>query len=331
MKNISEKLTQKQDLLPEEMTAAMELIVSGKAEDADIERFLVALREKGETVEEITAAARVMRSHAVKLDRKFVDLLDTCGTGGDAKGTVNISTLSSFIAASLGVKVAKHGNRSVSSVCGSADLLEMLGIKTELTPSEASASLNQNNFAFLFAPRFHPAVKFAMPARQRIKGKTLFNLLGPLSNPADASFQVLGVYEPRLVSLMARVLKELGAKRALVVHGSDGLDEITLTGATEIAEVSSRGIKSYVLSPEDFGLQKSPLSDFQCASKEKCLEAALRVIRNETRGALKDVVCLNAGAALYIANRASTIAEGFKLAVMAIDQGIVSRWLDDIK
>lgn len=331
MKEFISKLTAKENLSSAEMTRAMEIIVGGSAQDDEIEQFLLALRDKGETVEEIVAAARVMRSRAVKLGRNFPELLDTCGTGGDSKGTINVSTLVAIIAASVGVKVAKHGNRSVSSVCGSADILEMLGVRIDLTPEQVVESLNERNFAFLFAPKFHPAMKNAMPARQRIKGKTLFNLLGPLSNPAGVSNQLLGVYDERLVSVMVRVLKELGMHRALVVYGMDGLDEITLTGPTKIGELNSGSIQMYDLSPESMELERRPLSEIQCRSKEECLAAAVHVLRNQKSGAMKDVVCLNAGAALYIAGKAETIKRGIEVAKAAIEQGTVSRWLDDLK
>jgi len=323
------KLKDRQPLSPEEMTSAMATIMSGAASDADIEAFLTALHEKGETVSEIAAAALAMRRNSLKLSKPYSDLLDTCGTGGDAKNTLNVSTLSAIIAASVGVRVAKHGNRSVSSTCGSADLLEMLGVVIDLPVSAIGDMIESTGFGFFFAPKFHPATRFAMPARKKIGGKTLFNILGPLSNPAGAAYQVIGVYEERLVEIIAQVLLKLGLERALVVYGMDGVDEISLSSDTKVAELKDGQIRSYVTGPEAFGLKRFPLSEFQCASKEECKQAALKVLKSD-EGPKTDLVCLSAGAAIYTAGRAASIKKGFESAKEFVLSGRAYKKLEDI-
>lgn len=308
----------------------MEKIITGQLPDERIEHFLLELRERGETAEEIAAAVRVMRAHAVKLPGRIPGLLDTCGTGGDSKNTVNVSTISAIVAAACGVKVAKHGNRSVSSVCGSADLLEALGVKINLSPEKAFAALERTNFAFFFAPIFHPAVKHAMNARKKIQGKTLFNILGPLSNPAGADYQVVGVYEPRLLNVVAHALKELGAKRALAVHSKDGMDEISVSAPTEIAELSGGTLKNYTVEPEDFGINRKPISALQADSKEKCKAAALSVLKENKLSAVRDIVLLNAAAALYAATKAASLEEGVAIAEIVLNNGKAAAKLDEI-
>lgn len=295
------------------MVAAMEDIVFGRSNDADIERFLLLLRKKGETSEEIASAAGVMRAHAVKLSKPHPELLDTCGTGGDGQHTLNVSTLSALIACAGGVAVGKHGNRSVSSVCGSADLLEALGVRIDLSPQAIESGLDATGFAFFFAPLFHPATRFAMPARKKIQGKTLFNILGPLSNPAGATSQLLGVYDKTLVPLVAQALLRLGSKRALVVHGMEGLDEISIAGPTLVAEVRDGAILTYEIKPEDLGLERTPLDSLRCRTKEENVAVAHHILSGE-RSAGADMVCLNAGAAFYVAGRAKNIREGVALA-----------------
>ena len=331
LKNIRSKLNQKKSLNAVEMTEAMEAIVTGKVPDVWIETFLVGLREKGETPGEITAAAKVMRRHAVKLSKHFKGLLDTCGTGGDAKNTLNVSTLAAIVAASAGVTVAKHGNRSVSSACGSADLLESLGIRIDCKAAEVERSIEKSHFGFFFAPHFHPATRFAMPARKKIKGKTLFNLLGPLSNPAAADYQLIGVYDDRWVEPLARVLSALGLKRALVVHGSDGMDEITTRGKTKVAELVNSQIKCYTLSPEEFGIKKPGTDELICRTKEENKKAALQVLRGTSSQAAGDIVCLNAGAALYVAGKAASIVKGLELARQTIASGAAAKKLEELQ
>jgi anthranilate phosphoribosyltransferase len=330
MRPVLEKLKKGSELAPAEMTAAMETIMTGAAAEAEIELFLTALREKGETAREITAAARVMRLHARKLSKPYPDLLDTCGTGGDAKHTFNISTLSAIIASSAGVQVGKHGNRSVSSSCGSADLLEALDVKIDLPAAAIERSIETVGFGFFFAPLFHQATRFAMPARKKIQGKTLFNLLGPLSNPGGALHQLVGVYEERLVKLMAEALRDLGARRALVVHGHDGLDEITLCDATSVAELQDGKIRMVRLHPEEFGLKLATAADLRCDSRDAAKEAALEVLEGRP-GPKLDVACFNAGAALYVAGKVKTIREGFELSKELIESEEAYDKLEEIR
>lgn len=312
-----------------QITQSMESILTGAWTDEQIGQFLLSLREKAQAPEEIAAAVQVMRKHSVKLSTHYPDLVDTCGTGGDAKNSLNISTLSAIVVSAGGVQIAKHGNRSVSSVCGSADLLEMLGVKIDLPVSSVERAIETIGFGFFFAPNFHPAVRFAMPARKKIGGKTLFNLLGPLSNPAGALRQLIGVYDSKLVGLVAEVLLKLRAKKALVVHGADGLDEITLGGETFVAELKEGKIKNYKISPEDFGFVRASLDSLKCASKEDCKEKALSVLGGEP-GPCLDVVCLNAGAVFYVADKTASIKEGVGLAREVIEEGRALEKLEEI-
>ncbi|OGW82539.1 MAG: anthranilate phosphoribosyltransferase [Omnitrophica bacterium RIFCSPHIGHO2_02_FULL_51_18] len=323
------KLGKKENLSPVEMIDLMQAIMTGVLRDPEIEEFLSLLRDKGETAEEIASAARVMRGHGLKLRSRHPELLDTCGTGGDSKNTLNVSTLSAIAAASMGVKIAKHGNRSVSSQCGSADILEALGVRIDLPVPAIETCIDRHNFGFFFAPKFHEAAKYAMPARKKIGGKTLFNLLGPLSNPAGALYQVIGVYEERLVETFAQTLLELGSKRALVVHGKDGLDEITICDDTNIAELDQGKVKSYTVSPADFQIKKAGLADIQCRTKEECKNAAVRVLRGEP-GAHSDIVALNTGAALYVAGKAGSLKEGMDAAKAHLVRGAAYRTLEKI-
>ena len=312
-----------------QMTAVMESIVAGALSDGQIEQFLVALRDKGESVDEIAAAAKVMRRVAVPLPKKFPDLLDTCGTGGDNLKTLNVSTLSALVACSAGAQVAKHGNRSVSSVCGSADLLELLGVKVDLSPENVAACLTRTGFGFFFAPLFHPATRFAMPARKKIQGKTIFNLLGPLANPAQARYQLLGVYSSQLVKPMAQVLVQLGVERALVVHGHDGLDEISLSGKTSICEVKGKEILQYEVVPEDFNLKRESIESLRCMTKEAGRDAAIGVLKGDQNGAMK-IVSLNAAAALYCCGKARSIKEGLLVAIDALESGKAQKKLTEV-
>ena len=327
--DITLKLNKKEALTSKEMNAVMEQIVTGSASDSQIEEFLLALRAKGETPEEIASAAKTMRKHAVRLSSEVPDLLDTCGTGGDNHRTLNISTLSALVACAAGAKVAKHGNRSVSGVCGSADLLEMLGVKIELTPEKVLQSIEKTGFGFFFAPNFHPATRYAMPARKKIKGKTLFNLLGPLANPANASRQLLGVYDKRLVPVFAEVLLKLGASRALVVHGEDGLDEISLSAATQVAEIKDGKIREYRVMPEDFNMKQESLESLRVGSKEESRDVALKVLAGDSNAASK-IVCLNAAAALYVADKVRSIKEGILMSMDALENGLAEKKLKQI-
>lgn len=323
------KLGKNESLTAPEMSSAMEQMIKGEASDNQIEEFLLALRAKGETPVEIVAAAKVMRKHALALPKAVPGLLDTCGTGGDNQRTLNVSTLSALVACAAGAMVAKHGNRSVTSVCGSADLLEILGVKIDLTPEKVLRCIEETGFGFFFAPQFHPAAKFAMPARKRIKGKTIFNLLGPLTNPANATRQILGVYEKRLVPLLAKVLLKLGVERALVVHGEDGLDEISLSAPTDVAEIKEGVITQYRVGPEDFNLKQESIENLRVNSKEESCDVALRVIRGDSNAASK-IVCLNAAGALYVCDKAHSIKEGILMAMDALENGRVERKLKQI-
>lgn len=323
------KTKEKYDLEPAEMEAAMEGIVSGKAEDSEIEAFLLNLREKGETYIEVAAAVRVMRRHAIKLSKNYKGLLDTCGTGGDGHKTANVSTLSALTAAAAGARVAKHGNRSVSGVCGSADILELLGIRVDASVQTVQSCLEKTGFTFLFAPRFHPATRFAMPARKNIQGRTIFNLLGPLVNPANVEFQVIGVYSETMVSLVAKALLELGAKHAMVVFGRDGLDEISIADETLTAEIVDGRIRHHVVSPEDAGLDRWPLKELRCETKEQSLDVAEQTLRGR-KGAVHDAVCLNTAAALMVAGHVKTLRDGVMVASAALESGDVYRKVREI-
>jgi anthranilate phosphoribosyltransferase len=328
--SVLSKLHEGQSLDFQEMSAVMQALMGGKLTDAEIEDFLLSLRKKGETVLEIQTAAEVMRAHSLKLSRSFPDLLDTCGTGGDGMHTLNISTLAAITAAGAGVRVAKHGNRSVSSVCGSADLLEGLGIKMDAPLERIEQCLEKTGFAFLFAPTFHPATRFAMPARRKIQGKTIFNLLGPLSNPAGASYQLVGVYDKKWLRPMAEALKVLGIKRALVVHGRDGMDEISPCADTDIAELNASQIKEYAVSPEELGFKKINTQTLRCVSKEQCGEIALEILSGK-RSPQSEAVSLNAGAAIYTAGAVSSLKEGMALAQRTLQSGAGLKKLEEIK
>jgi anthranilate phosphoribosyltransferase len=326
-----------QSLSREEARVVLSEVLTGKCTDAQIAALLVALHMKGETVEEIVGFAEAMRAAATPLslhENSSVDvsdterdaLVDTCGTGGDTSGTFNISTATAFVAAGAGVRVAKHGNRSISSKCGSADVMEALGVNLGLAPLRLAACLEEVGIAFLFAPAMHLAMKYVQPARRELKLRTVFNLLGPLTNPAHASAQVVGVYSLDLVEKLAEALSMLGVRRALVVHGLDGLDEITITGPTRIAEVREGTLKTYEVAPQDFGL--TPASIEEIAGGDAPANAALiRAIVNGDKSPRRDIVLLNAAAALVAAGRADHLAEALPLAARSIDSGAAARKL----
>ena len=325
------KVVERKDLSREEAFSVMDAIMSGQATDAQIAAFLTALRMKGETVEELIGFARVMREKvsAVKTrarvqaslsgtDREM--LVDTCGTGGDATGTFNVSTATAFVVAGAGIPVAKHGNRSVSSLCGSADVVEALGVRLDLPPERVAKCIDEVGIGFCYAPLLHKAMKYVMLARKEIRIRTVFNILGPLTNPARASAQVIGVYDGRLTEVMAQVLKELGTVRAFVVHGEDGLDEISNTSESRISEVRSGQVRTYSVRPEDFGLPRVSLADLQGGSVADNAEIIRRILKGE-RGPKRDIVVLNAGAAIAAGGKAADIAEGVAHAQQAIDGG----------
>ena len=324
-------LVDRRDLSRIEAAAAMEAIMSGAATNAQIAAFLTALRMKGETVEELIGFAQVMRQKAVKVrtragevvaatgtDREM--LIDTAGTGGDASGTFNVSTATAFVVAGAGLKVAKHGNRSVSSLCGSADVVETLGINIELPPAKVARCVDEVGIGFLYAPLLHTAMKHVMAARREMGIRTVFNMLGPLTNPAGANAQVIGVYSDALTEPLARVLAELGTFRAFVVHGADGLDEISNTGPSHISEVHEGVVRSSTVRPEDFGLPRASIQDLRGGDRAENALIIRQVLAGEA-GPRRDIVLMNAAAALMVGGRARDFKEGVALAARSIDSG----------
>jgi anthranilate phosphoribosyltransferase len=324
------KLIEKKNLSREMMGEAIEEIMSGKATAAQIGAFLVALRSKGESVEEITACAEVMRRHVTKIRSKERDVLDTCGTGADEAGTFNISTISALVAAGSGVVVAKHGNRCVSSKCGSADLLTELGVKVDIEPERVQRCLEQIGFGFLYAPLLHRAMQYATPVRREMGIRTVFNILGPLTNPAGAKCQLLGVYTANLTEVLVQVLKNLGSRHVLVVHGQDGLDEVTTTGPTKISELKDDRIRTYRISPGEFGLTKALATDLKGGEASFNAQIAYKILQGE-KGPQRDIVLLNAGCAIYAVDRAVSIKEGIAIAAESIDSGKALKKLELLK
>jgi anthranilate phosphoribosyltransferase len=331
----TQKIIARHHLSRAEAEAAMEQILTGGSTEAEIVGLLTALREKGETVDELVGFATVMRSHATPIfPAESMGsavhgqvLVDTCGTGGDCSGTFNISTAASFVVAGAGVRVAKHGNRSVSSKCGSADVLEALGIAIELSPERTRAAIEQIGFGFLFAPAMHTAMKHAMPARRKIGGQTIFNLLGPLTNPAGASAQIVGVYDGLRAAMLAEALGELGVRRAFVVHGADGLDEISLSGESTVAELKDGAVRSYTVTPEDFGFSRAPLEAIAGGNALHNAEIIRQILEGEP-GPRREIVLANAAAALVAAGRAADFMGGVSVAAKAIDSGAARAILD---
>jgi len=302
-----------QDLACDDMQSVMHSIMTGVCTDAQIAGFLVGLRMKGETVDEITAAARVMRGLSASVKVETTHLIDTCGTGGDGANTFNISTTSAFAAAAGGARVAKHGNRSVSSQSGSADLLEAAGVKLDLSPEQVAECIDQVGIGFMFAPMHHSAMKHAIGPRKELGTRTLFNLLGPLTNPAGAPNQLLGVFAQAWQQPMAEVLQKLGSQHVLVVHSEDGLDEISISGRTHITELLDGEITNYSIQPEDYGFQTTDIESIGVTSVDESL-AVLHSVFNNEPGPCRDVVCLNAGAALYAADVSPDLKSGITLA-----------------
>ena len=322
-------LIEGRNLTENEMAEVMGEVMDGAATAAQIGALLALLRRNGETVDEITGAARAMRARVtpVKVEREVV--LDTCGTGGDQQGTFNISTAAALVAAAAGCTVAKHGNRAMSGAVGGADVLEQLGVRIELEPKCAERILDEVGFGFLFAPKFHSAMKHAAGPRRDLGVRTIFNLLGPLTNPAGARHQLLGVFDAVWLEPMAAVLQRLGSVHAMVVHGEDGLDEVSLTAATQVAELRGGGIHQWRLVPEDFGLARCSIDDLQVKSAGQSAAVIRRVLAGEP-GPARDVVVLNAGAAIYVADRAPTIAVGMEQARSAIDSGAAKQLLERV-
>jgi anthranilate phosphoribosyltransferase len=325
------KLADHLHLTEDEMTAAMNEIMEGACTDAQIACFLTALRLKGETADEITAAARVMRQKALSVPVKNrAGLIDIVGTGGDGAHTFNISTAAAFVACGAGLRVAKHGNRSVSSRSGSADVMEKLGVAIDLTPESVGRCIDEIGMGFLFAPKFHLAMKYATPVRREIGIRTLFNMLGPLTNPADADIQLIGVYDERLCAVFAGVLERLGRKRALIVHGMDGLDELSLSAETEVYDLSPSGIVSYRVRPEDAGLARAAFDSVRGGDAAENAAIIVDIFKGKP-GPCRDMVLLNAGAALMAGGRAATLREGAAIAADVIDSGRALRKLAELK
>jgi anthranilate phosphoribosyltransferase len=323
------RVVARQSLTEEEIEAVIRQVMEGEATAAQIGGLLIALRMKGETVEEITGAARAMRAHATCVQPRRPDVVDTCGTGGDQRGTFNISTAAAFIAAGAGLCVAKHGNRAMSGVVGGADVLEALGVKIELPAERVGACIDEVGIGFLFAPVFHPAMRHAAGPRRELGVRTMFNLLGPLSNPAGARRQVVGVFAPEWVSPMARALGRLGCDHGLVVHGDDGLDEISLSAPTQVSEWKDGELQEYRVTPEQFGFLPCAADALVVGSREE----AASVIRGILAGAIgprRDIAVLNAAAAIYVGGRAPTIAAGIRLAEESIHSGRARQKLDQM-
>ncbi len=324
------RLIEQREIFYDEMLSLMRQIMSGEVSAAQIAGILVGLRVKKETVGEISAAAFVMREFATKVPvANREHLVDTCGTGGDGIQTFNVSTASAFVAAAAGARVAKHGGRSVSSTCGSADVLEKLGVNINLTPEQVALCVDTIGIGFMFAPNFHGAMKYAAPVRRELGVRTLFNVLGPLTNPAGADNQVLGVFHPDLVGIMARVLQRLGSRHVLVVHGADGMDEISINTESYIGELKNGEISEYTVTPEQFGFARASNELLRVANViDAC--AMLRGVLNNEPGAPRDIVQLNAGAAIYAAGLSDTLAEGVSRASGVIASGAARAMLDKL-
>ena len=324
-----EKLVNRVSLSESETIEVMNQIMSGEATPLQVASFLTALRMKGETIEEITGAARVMREKAHRVHVASNIVLDTCGTGGDQKGTFNISTTCAFVVAAAGVKVAKHGNRSVSSQSGSADVLAALGVKVDAPKERVEACLAEIGIGFLFAPLLHEAMKYAVQPRRDIGIRTIFNLLGPLTNPAMANYQLIGLYSGNLVGAIAHVLKNLGSICALVVHGLEGLDEISLCGPTQVAELRNGEVKEYLIEPEQLSLKRCALADLHGGSPDQSAAIVRQVLQGHS-GPARDVVLLNSGAALYVSGNAGSVKDGMRLAAESIDSGRAREKLEQL-
>jgi len=334
------KVVRREDLTEKEAEGAMAEIMSGQATESQIASFITALRMKGETIDEITGCARIMRKYATRINVKSnVDIdtedinidretiFDNCGTGGDSTNTFNVSTAAAFLIAACGLKVAKHGNRSVSSACGSADVLEELGVKLNISPEKVEECISKIGIGFLFAPALHGAMKYAIGPRKQIGIRTIFNILGPLTNPAGANVQVLGVYSFELVEKMAEVLKNLGVRKAWVVHSKDGLDELSVSSSTKVAELMNGKVKTFKVKPENFGIKRAKFSDIKGGNAKDNAKIISDILDGE-KGPKRDIAVINAGAGLFLGGKAKDIRSGVKLAEEAIDTGKAKEKLD---
>jgi anthranilate phosphoribosyltransferase len=319
----------RQDLSGDDMTSVMRQIMTGECTPSQIGGFLVGLHMKGETVDEISAAARVMRDLATRVEVDADRLVDTAGTGGDSSGSFNISTASALVAAAAGARVAKHGNRSMTSNSGSADVLEAAGVKLDISPAKVASCIDSVGVGFMFAPAHHGAMKHAIGARKELAVRTVFNVLGPLTNPAGAPNQVIGVFHADLVELMANVLKQLGSRHVMVVHAEDGMDEISISAPTRVAELKDGEVRCYTVTPADFGMQTASLDELRVGSAEESL-AMIRAVFADNPGPARDIVCLNAGAAIYVAGCAESLAAGVEAARVAISSGKAAEVLQNL-
>lgn len=319
----------RQDLSREEMASVMQQIMTGEATPSQIGGFLIGLRMKGETVDEITAAASVMRSLATQVVTNSDYLVDTCGTGGDSSGSFNISTASAIVAAAAGAHVAKHGNRSVSSKSGSADVLEAAGVNLDIDPEAVGRCVDEVGVGFLFAQKHHSAMRHAVGPRKEMAVRTIFNVLGPLTNPASAPNQVIGVFDVELVETMAQVLKQLGSRHVMVVHADDGMDEISISSPTQVAELKDGVVSTYTISPQDFGLAMADIEKIRVDGVEQSL-ALIRSVFDKQPGPARDIVCLNAGAAIYVSGLTQTHQQGVELAAQVIDAGSANEVLQKL-
>jgi len=325
-----QKLFKSQDLTCDEAEAATSLIMQGKVSVEETAGFLGALAGKGETVDEIVGCAKSLRTHALPLKPKRQDLIDVCGTGGDGADTFNVSTCNALVLAAAGLGVCKHGNRAVSSRCGSADVLEALGVIIDLPTERAAAAIDSCGFAFLFAPHYHPAMKYVGPVRRALGVRTVFNLLGPLANPAPVKQQILGVFDPDLVPVMAEALQKLGSESALVVCGDGGLDELSLSGPSRVSQIKAGRVEHFTLSPEDFGLTRAPLETLKGGDKEANARIVEAILRGES-GSRRDIVVMNAGAALVISGHAASWRQGAEKIAAVIDSGRAFETLETIR
>ena len=318
-----------QDLSRQDMTAVMNQIMTGECTPAQIGGFLVGMRMKGETVDEITAAATVMRELSTRVNVNADNLVDTCGTGGDASGSFNISTASAIVAAAAGAHVAKHGNRSVSGATGSADVLEAAGVNLDITPEQVADCISEVGVGFMFAQKHHSAMRHAIGPRKEMAVRTIFNVLGPLTNPASAPNQVIGVFAKELVEPLAHVLKQLGSNHVMIVHSNDGMDELSVSAISNVAELKGGEVKTYTVEPSDFGFEKSDIRSLKVDNVEQSLGMIQSVLANET-GPAKDIVCLNAGAAIYVSGLTDSLLAGVQKAQSVIADGKAAKVLENL-
>lgn len=332
IKELISKIVNRENLSKQEVETLFNQIMEGNLTDAQIGAVLIGLKMKGETIEEIATAAKVMREKAVKVDIKDKSkLIDTCGTGGDKVDTFNVSTISAFVVAAAGGKVAKHGNRSVSSKCGSADIMQALGVNIEMSPQQVAKAIEEVGIGFLFAPIFHPAMKNVIRQRREIGVRTIFNILGPLSNPAGTDYQLIGVYDANLVEPITYVLRELGLKRAFVVHGMEGLDEVSLTTETFVGELNDGDTKFYTVKPEDFGLKRADITELEGGDIQTNKRIAIDILSGKDKSSKTDFVAINSAFSLYLIGIAPTIKEGVEIAKETISSGKPMEVLERLK